>query len=70
QGVYYVSKAAQNETAFLFLFYDFTRRKTKRVGTTRIPVEWGLTVSPDERWILFTQGTMQRSDLMLVENFH
>ena len=72
QGIYYVSKPDQNETHFLFyfLFYDFTSGKTKRIATIRDnSVEWGFTVSPDEQWILFTQGSEQRADLMLVENF-
>ena len=71
QGVYYVSQEAQTGTQFLFLFYDFARKKTRRIGTTRNWVQWGFTVSPDEQWILLTQGTRdKRADLMLVENFH
>ena len=66
QGVYYVSQEAQTGTQFLFLFFDFARKKTKHIGTTRNSVQWGFTVSPDERWILFTQGTRDvRADLML-----
>ena len=71
QGVYYVSQEAQTGTQFLFLFYDFARKRTRRIGTTRNWVQWGFTVSPDEQWILLTQGTRDtRADLMLVENFH
>ncbi len=70
QGIYYISPTTEKETSAPILFYDFARGKTKQIGTIRDEVEWGLTVSPDEQWILFTQGTVDAlSDLMLVENF-
>jgi eukaryotic-like serine/threonine-protein kinase len=70
RGIYYISQAAKKETSFPILFYDFARRQTKQIGIIRDEVEWGFTVSPDEQWILFTQGTVGvLSDLMLVENF-
>ena len=69
RGIYYASKPDQNGTPFLF--YDFGSGMTKHIATIRKDVEWGFTVSPDERWILFTQeGIEERSELMLVENFH
>jgi hypothetical protein len=34
-----------------------------------VPFVQGLAVSPDERWILYTQENQRISDIMLVENF-
>jgi hypothetical protein len=34
------------------------------------PVHWGLSVSPDERYLLYTQVDQSVGDLMLGENFH
>jgi Tol biopolymer transport system component len=56
--------------------FDLTTRKTTRLvslgANARISQAWpiwdGLTVSPDGRWILYTQLDVT-SDIMLVENF-
>ncbi len=67
KGVYYAAQSAPGVTEFLF--HGFADGKTKHIATIRFPVQYGFTVSPDERWILFTAMTNFRSDLMLVENF-
>jgi len=43
--------------------------KTRTVAEIDKPVSWGLTVSPDERTILYSQLDQSGSDLMLVEGF-
>jgi len=73
RGIYYfdVSKSAGPTLKF----YDFAKGemttfrkflKDTRVDTNAI----ALTVSPDGRWILYTQLDQAGSNLMLVENFH
>jgi hypothetical protein len=34
-----------------------------------VPFLPGMAVSPDERWVLYTQEDQRSSDIMLVENF-
>jgi len=67
KGVYYATQSAPGVTEFLL--YGFADGKTKDIATIRFPVQYGFTVSPDDRWILYTAMTNFRSDLMLVENF-
>jgi serine/threonine protein kinase len=49
---------------------EFATGKTKKLLKFDRPISWGLTVSPDDRTILYTQVDEAGSDLMLVENFH
>jgi Tol biopolymer transport system component len=67
EGVYFLS-GMQAENVSL-KFFDFATGKTKLVVQTAKPSELGLAISPDKRWILFTQIEHLGSDLMLVENF-
>jgi len=46
---------------------DTTTGKIRRIATFDHPI-FGLTVSPERRWILWCQGEIE-SDLMLVEDF-
>ncbi len=62
-GIYFIPNADWS-----IQFFDLASGKTTRIITIGRP-EWGLTVSPDERWILYTQVDQEGSDLMLVENF-
>ena len=48
--------------------YSFATGRTTTVATTPQPVYWFLSVSPDERFLLYT-ATQNRSNLMLLENF-
>ena len=50
-------------------FFDFGTGKTRQIAITERQMSYGLSVSPDERWILYAQWDQVGSDLMLVENF-
>jgi Tol biopolymer transport system component/predicted Ser/Thr protein kinase len=50
-------------------FFDFATRATEDLANLGSPTSLGLTVSPDGRYVLYTQGDQVGSDLMLVENF-
>jgi eukaryotic-like serine/threonine-protein kinase len=64
-GIYYVSKAAQG---FAIEFFNFSTGKSNIVA----PIEkgyFGLSVSPDRKWILYAQDNPANSELVLVEGF-
>jgi len=79
RGIYFISRPDQgtaaspghNESPFLFhfLFVPFAGGKTTKIAEIRELVQYGFSASPDERWILYTQGYVEPDDLMLVENF-
>ena len=49
--------------------YTFATGQVRTLATTPQPVYWYLSVSPDERFLLYTGTAPLRSDLMLVNNF-
>jgi Tol biopolymer transport system component len=49
-------------------FLSFATGRTSRITETKSGV-FGMAVSPDNRWLLYTQVDGYASDLMLVENF-
>jgi Tol biopolymer transport system component len=52
-------------------FYDFSsQRVTRTVSLDRLPSDWGgLSLSPDETWLAYSQIDEVASHLMLVEGF-
>ena len=50
-------------------FYSFTTGNAEKVFDIKYRPEIGLTVSPDGRYVLFSQRDPFGLDLMLVENF-
>ena len=69
QGVYYVPcEASPNPPVHVL---DLKTGRDRRLGTLdgiRAPA-LGLSVSPDGRTIVYTRGTDENTDLMLIENF-
>jgi Tol biopolymer transport system component len=62
EGVYFVSLPNLQ-------YLDFSTGRSKTILTPQKQPEFGLSVSPDERWLLYSQLDQGGSDLMLVENF-
>ncbi len=50
-------------------FHSFSTGKTTTIAMTPQPAPCCFSVSPDERYLLYTQFDQSGSDLMLVENF-
>jgi eukaryotic-like serine/threonine-protein kinase len=71
-GLFFVP-ARETGAGFSLQFLSFATTKIKPVATFEKPLYrgglGGLSVSPDGRWILYTQFDQAGSELMLVENF-
>jgi dipeptidyl aminopeptidase/acylaminoacyl peptidase len=66
-GIYFA--ALRTDGSSTIQFRSFATGKVATIAAIRRPVGWGLSVSPDERYILYTQEDRAGSDLMLMENF-
>jgi eukaryotic-like serine/threonine-protein kinase len=72
-GVYFVP--LHDRTSIHFLSFARNQIRTvanfdKPLDVPEQPYSGGLALSPDGRFILFTQSDQAGSELMLVENFH
>jgi Tol biopolymer transport system component len=68
EGVYYIPAASAGGVSSV-RFLNFATGATAEIVKIEKPVDLGLAVSPDGRYLLFTQVDYQGQDLMLVENF-
>jgi hypothetical protein len=67
-GIYFITKPPP-DSGYPIQFLNTTTGNIPRIATSDKPVGGGLSVSPDRRWILYSQVDQGGSDLMLVENF-
>jgi Tol biopolymer transport system component len=67
-GIYFVPTPGTN-TSYSIQFLSFATGKVRTVAPMSAPPAEGLSVSPDGRFLLFSQVDQTGSDLMLVENF-
>ena len=69
-GIYFVNLDAKRNPTIKF-FNIATGRVTQVAAPEKLPVLGmaGLAVSPNGRWILYSQVDQDISDIMLVENF-
>jgi hypothetical protein len=58
-----------NKNTSSILFLGSATGRTTSITTFPGVLGWGLSVSPDERFLLYTQVDQSGNDLMLVENF-
>ena len=74
RGIYFfTAQASPSRSPYALNFFDFASRKTRRIANLeghRPDFQvGGLSVSPDERWVIYTQRDRLEYDLMLVEGF-
>jgi hypothetical protein len=52
-------------------FFEFSTKKVRRIVTlNKPPATWGgLSLSPDGKWLVYSQVDNIPSDIMLVEHF-
>ena len=68
-GVYFIGPEGPDGKAAI----QFAKHSGSHVATITLSDKapaWGMSVGPDERWLLFTQYDRMEQDLVLVENFH
>jgi Tol biopolymer transport system component/DNA-binding winged helix-turn-helix (wHTH) protein len=64
-GVYFVSTDASRSVRY----FDFATKKVRQIFEIGKPIGYGLSVSPDGRWILYSLIDEKKSELMLVDHF-
>ena len=67
-GTYFIARP-EAAGAYNLDFCDFASDETREIVALPGRPGFGLSVSPDGRYILYTQTEQQGTDLMLVENF-
>ena len=68
RGIYFLENTASSETTVRVQFLDFATQTVRTLTTVPGPVGLEISVSPDERWMLFQRDDREGSELMLVEN--
>jgi Tol biopolymer transport system component len=66
KGIYFISWQEANPS---IRFLRFDTNEISIIAGFEKPLDHGLTVSPDGKWILYSQVEQEGSELMLVENF-
>jgi serine/threonine protein kinase/Tol biopolymer transport system component len=67
KGIYFIPPHSDGSSAVQF--QSFATGKVTTIAAIHRPVHWGMSVSPDERYVLYSQADQSGNDLMLVENF-
>jgi Tol biopolymer transport system component/DNA-binding winged helix-turn-helix (wHTH) protein len=65
-GIYFVPDEAPRSLRY----FDFATRQIRPILEVDRDFDSGLSVSPDGRWILYSQAADVSSDIMLVDHFH
>jgi Tol biopolymer transport system component len=72
EGIYFIFPKPDAAGRYSIQFFNFATKRIRSVSTISMiesAIFANLSVSPDGRWILYSQTDQFGSDLMLVENF-
>jgi Tol biopolymer transport system component len=69
EGIYFIPRP-DSAARYSIQFFDFATTRIRSISTIEGAIWYYLSVSPDRRWIIYSQTDQMGSDLMLVENFH
>jgi len=64
-GIYFVPADAPRS----FRYFDFNTRKIRQVFEVQRRLAGGMSVSPDGRWILYSEVDEENRDIMLIDHF-
>jgi len=73
EGIYFIEIGTRLYVATTrnsLKFFSFAKGTTKKVSDVKLQPSNGLSISPDGRYVVFSQWDPFVCDLMLVENFH
>ena len=65
EGIYFIPK----EAPYSLRYYDLSTAKTRLILNIDKELENGLSISPDGRWVIYSQTDQFNGDIMLVDNF-
>jgi Tol biopolymer transport system component len=71
-GIYYFDFPEERGAPILAKFYSFKSGRSEQIGIvepTVLDAYLGFSLSPDGRWLLYTDVVSRNSDLMLVDHF-
>ena len=71
-GIYYLSFPENPNAPKAVKFYSFKSGRSRPIGTVEATVlnsAAGISVSPDGRWLLYTDVVTKNADLMLIDHF-
>lgn len=68
EGIYYIGRWSADQY-FPLEFFQFSSNRSRLLAKLGKSVHSGLTVSPDQRTILFTKSDSSGSNVMMIDNF-
>jgi Tol biopolymer transport system component/serine/threonine protein kinase len=66
-GIYFLNRAAEPKEAIEY--FDLATSKTTTISVPDRRVDFGVTLSPDERSLVYAQNDVYQSNLVLMKNF-